>query len=355
MSNATIPKQIRSRNRRPKQVQPAPKVLQQPKPPPAKPLNNRTAKISRQIFRPTKPHLGSAGLEWLAASLNPMRSEHAVKDISPRYPDGSRNTITLVLTAQSQHAGLSAADGYCWIGQNGGSTTQLLNQVWGGSAINPASSPTGRVSSTVRENVAAYPYLSTASTMGCRSRMIAAGLKVQFIGSLTHGAGRLRGGWIRNHCLDGAASFHTYNDMYNGMSLPLYEVRDGITVSMPFDPTMLIFREPIGNYYDHYQDAPLLPAVQFSGLEASTSSILLFSAVMFMEVEVPPCLVPHALSAPVGERDLATLVAYSNNANRISSGNTFPSVLKQIAGSISDFFEFTQSHPKITSLVTGFM
>lgn len=304
-----------------------------------RPFIGNSGGVSRNLSEPkindNRPKLTQAGIEWLAINLNPFRQDgHSIKDLVPRFPDGSAHTIGAVLTGTTNFNGGVATSGFITLLPPNYTAGQVGVIHHGNDATNPANSPTTNVPTTAPE----YSFFGTIFD-NYQWRVIGGGINVTYTGALTHGGGTLRAGWSNVRLQTDAAAWNTYEHYINSITQEIYQLKDGITVSMPVSSEQLQFHTAQANYYSIWPQG-MMPIVQFSGLEAAASAVITVRWILYLEIQIAPRIYPYAIGNPVSEADLPAIIGFANSHSRITAGKSFKSVMKAIGKGALSVFKF---------------
>jgi len=305
-------------------------AMQQPRP--------QTARNTQDV----RPRMGEAGLLWAAAASNPFRESHDMKDIAPKFPDGTPDTIGVVLTANGGTTGAVAPSGYVYLVPPTGTASEAgVVCATGNDPGNNVQSPTGHVMTNWAEDSIVQ---SLITSLKAPFRVVACGLKLWFAGAMTYGSGVMQAGHYEHTPLvSGAAAWTTYAHFNEQLYSGVEQVRTGITVRGRPTPRSTEF-DLAANHLHYYTDPEskfgLLPTIRFLGLGTTTASLINWQAICYLEIRVCPRTVPFAIGAPASEPDLNSIVAYVNSKQVVTEADSFKEVMSDIGGALSRSFRF---------------
>jgi len=295
------------------------------------------------------PHVGPAGVEFICASLNPNRNQAAIKDVAPKFPDGSADTATLVCTWNIQYPGSTLQD---WIVHFPSLTGAPKLCISGGTSPEaPTNTPTATATYACNETTLCSAILTD---LGCLVRVVAAGIKCNFVGGVTHEAGKLRAGHVSTifNPQTAAATWRAYAQCSNCIDPETFSLTDGIEASMPFGDQNKEFHQVEANTYTNAVDWGKMPLVQVTGMENNAGALVSITATLYLEYRAFRRTLPFPITPPAGEQDLAALIAFVNGHARIASGKSLMNVFRMLGSGIRTGFKIVNGAVQVGRLLS---
>lgn len=286
-----------------------------------------------------KEKIGRAGLEYMAALLNPFRKESSLKDIAPRYPDGSAGTVGLVLTGSTTVNSASLQSFLIQLVPPDSTNGYVCLIYAGNDAGDDTKSPT-----TCYTHKPSETTIVTAIMANKRYRVVAGGLKINFEGSLTNEAGNCRAGWSPVNLGTGSGTYGTYETVNTFLDGENHFVKNGITVRHKPSKSGHDFVSMRSQYYDSFSSVGPMPFVRVTQMTASASASIRIEWVLYVEVEVSNAKIPLPIKPSTSEVAVTTIESFCNNEDAIVEGNSFKAIWRTMQRTGKKVFKFVENN-----------
>jgi hypothetical protein len=308
-------------------------------------VNNFAAKVKNIIdnsqyeLRPN-----AQGLKYLECLCNPFGKDRAsFYDVSALRPDGIPKRLNLVLYYEGQVSGASSTEGWIVGGQplityTGAAGVTSLFRYTGGSCLDGTSTATA---TTSLGDPVAWEFWNALSgwSPGSQMRVTSCALQVTCISSINDSSGYLRASEYNHKTQTAAATWGgTYAPLTTGFiteeSHPVTGPDSGLMTRAHIDNKHDGFTAPVTYNYSVENDGPYYPAVYYS---ISATTVLKVCYIQHVELTSMQYRIPWAIpnSSQVYDPELAEIERFSASLERVTSGNSFRSVLAKFVKSAS--------------------